>query len=145
MIPYYTEYVSKTSYTEIEHTADWSLHIRARDMEGLLLNSAEGMLELMQLERVGSVIGQTRIEVEAYDREELLVAWLEELLFHIETRQVTFNIEGLTLSGDGKRVEAKVAEYPISRLEKEIKAVTYHGLEVRETPAGLEATVVFDV
>jgi SHS2 domain-containing protein len=26
-----------------------------------------------------------------------------------------------------------------------IKAATYHGLEVRESPEGLEATIVFDV
>lgn len=114
-------------------------------MEGLLLSAAEGMFELMHLEKVGSVIGHSRIEVEAYDREELLVAWLEELLFLVETRQVTFDIGELTLSEDGKRVGAKVDEYRISRLEKEIKAVTYHGLQVRDTPAGLEATVVFDV
>jgi SHS2 domain-containing protein len=137
--------VSKTRYTEIEHTADWSLHIQAEDLEGLLLSAAEGMFQLMHLEGEGTAIGQICLEVEAFDREELLVVWLEELLFHIETKQVKLAIDELALSKDGKKVETKLEEFRISRLEKEIKAVTYHGLQILETPNGLEATVVFDV
>jgi SHS2 domain-containing protein len=33
----------------------------------------------------------------------------------------------------------------VSKLQKHIKAVTYHNLKIIETDKGLEATVVFDV
>jgi SHS2 domain-containing protein len=34
---------------------------------------------------------------------------------------------------------------PIQTQSKEIKAVTYHNLEIRETSRGLEVSIVFDV
>jgi len=40
---------------------------------------------------------------------------------------------------------AEVAGAPIESIAKEIKAVTYHNLAVRETARGLETTIVFDV
>ncbi len=43
------------------------------------------------------------------------------------------------------RLQAKVIEVPASSLDKHIKAVTYHNLQIQETPSGLEATIVFDV
>ena len=39
----------------------------------------------------------------------------------------------------------KLKEIPSMIPEKEIKAVTYHGLAIHETENGLEATIVFDV
>jgi SHS2 domain-containing protein len=34
---------------------------------------------------------------------------------------------------------------PLLRLEKEIKAVTYHNLKIHQGPAGFNTTIVFDV
>jgi SHS2 domain-containing protein len=42
-------------------------------------------------------------------------------------------------------VTAAVAGGRVSRLERHIKAVTYHNLEIVESETGLAATVVFDV
>ena len=44
-----------------------------------------------------------------------------------------------------ERVEATVHGGRARALQKHIKAVTYHNLEVRETAGGLEVTIVFDV
>ena len=49
------------------------------------------------------------------------------------------------LSYDGERLSAEIEGVPVESLAKEIKAVTYHNLAVRETARGLEATIVFDV
>ena len=145
MNPYYTEVMSETPFVEVEHTADWSIHIKALDMEGLLMNASRGMFDLMQIERDEQILGQERIEIYAHDREELLVSWLEELLFHIETRRVAFVINNIIITKDQHHVEASVNEYRIAKVEKIIKAVTYHGLQVAETEEGIEATIVFDV
>jgi SHS2 domain-containing protein len=34
---------------------------------------------------------------------------------------------------------------PVDRVDKAIKAVTYHNLRIARTDRGLEATIVFDV
>jgi SHS2 domain-containing protein len=137
--------MSESPYVELEHTADWSLRIRAQDMEGLLRNAAEGMFQLMQLERGDNLLRESHLVVEAHDREELLVNWLEELLFAIEIRGVAFDISSIAISIDPLKCQALLDEYPIEKLEKEIKAVTYHGLTVTETELGFDATLVFDV
>jgi SHS2 domain-containing protein len=40
---------------------------------------------------------------------------------------------------------ATIGLQPVEERWKEIKAVTYHDLEVRETNEGFEVTIVFDV
>jgi SHS2 domain-containing protein len=40
---------------------------------------------------------------------------------------------------------AQVESAPIASLAKEIKAVTYHNLAIRQTERGLQANIVFDV
>ena len=137
--------MSELPFVEIEHTADWSLHIRAENMEGMLRNTALGMFKLMGIERNDNKLNELQVEIEAQDREELLVTWLEELLYHIETRKVVFDLTQITVTDEPNRVRASLPEYPIARIEKEIKAVTYHGLIIVESEVGVEATVVFDV
>jgi SHS2 domain-containing protein len=43
------------------------------------------------------------------------------------------------------KLVARVSEAPIGKIRREIKAVTYHELEIRQTVDGLEVTLVFDV
>lgn len=145
LISYYTEAMDELPFVEVEHTADWSLRVRAGDFAGLLRNAAMGMFKLMGMEMDGDLMGESLIEVSGEDRETLLVSWLEELLFQIETRSVALVLDRLSVSDERTHLAAQVSEFPLLRLEKEIKAVTYHGLRVIESDDGFEATVVFDV
>jgi SHS2 domain-containing protein len=42
-------------------------------------------------------------------------------------------------------LQAKILGGKTTKLEKHIKAVTYHNLKIIETSEGLKATIVFDV
>lgn len=131
-------------YREVEHTADWALKIRADDMAGLLHHAAKGMLQLMGAQSQAPPEGKVPIEIEAIDREILLVEWLQELLYLMESKgvgigEMTINVENET------HLHALVEIIPGAILSKEIKAVTYHGLEIATTETGLETTIVFDV
>jgi SHS2 domain-containing protein len=55
-----------------------------------------------------------------------------------------FHLE-LPQEAEGYRLSAELDGAPLARIDKEIKAVTYHNLAVRQTERGLEARVVFDV
>ena len=131
-------------FEEIEHTADQALRVRGIDFKELLHNAALGMLQLTGAIPRSGPSQDRKIEVQAPDREGLLVTWLEELLFSMETRGVTYTKFELHITSDTHLV-AKVQETPIAAITRYIKAVTYHDLEIEKTEDGLETTVVFDV
>ena len=129
---------------EIEHTADWAIRVRGRNLEDLFLNAALGMAMLMaDLDAVEPGI-KRQVELEEFDTETLLVSWLSELLwFNEETGAVfvRYEVERLTST----QLEATVWGGPTPSQWKHIKAVTYHDLEIVATDDGYEVTVVFDV
>jgi len=144
MKSYYTGIMSTSSIDEIEHTADRALHIRAQDLTRLFGAAASGMLTLMGMVTDKAGVGKRKIRVESIDREGLLVAWLEELLFLIEKDGIGFGkIEFEKI--DNRSLVATVEVIPDVFPVREIKAVTYHGLEILECEGGLEVTIVFDV
>ncbi len=132
-------------FEEIEHTADNALRVSGSSWEELLENAAHGMNSLM-VSDVSAIGTQTRkqISVEAPDAEGLLVEWLSELAYwaekellaftRFEFQQATSTIARATLFGGH-----------VKKVQKHIKAVTYHNLEIVKTDKGLTATVVFDV
>lgn len=131
-------------YEEIEHTADWALKVRGRSFAELLENAAHGMMELAGV-RVGERVGVNRsIELEAPDKESLLVDWLQELLLLIELDHMAFGEMELVVTG-GVKLHADVHSVPVISIEKPIKAVTYNELHVESSHDGFEATIVFDV
>jgi SHS2 domain-containing protein len=136
--------VTESGFEEVRHTADWALRARGAHLGELMVNAARGMLALVGAEPGASAGSRSQIDLRADDAESLLVAWLDELLFRMESRQVTFEDMDVRVE-DGTRLTADVREKPLLRPTRSIKAVTYHGLAITKTPEGLTATVVFDV
>jgi len=68
---------------------------------------------------------------------------LSELLYLGEMDNLAF--DGFQIVVDRDQVTAKLSGAKIAHQDKEIKAVTYHNLSVRETVRGFEARIVFDV
>jgi SHS2 domain-containing protein len=133
------------AFEEVEHTADWALRVRGRDLRELLVNAARGMSCLLvpDLDAVPTDV-ERRFELDALDAEGLLVEWLSELAYWAEAEMLVFReFEIGRVAPD--HLEALVRGGHASNLHKHIKAVTYHDLEIIKTKDGLEATVVFDV
>jgi SHS2 domain-containing protein len=130
-------------HREVEHTADWGLEVWAPDLQGLMEEAARGMYELM-----GVVVSEEsrchrQLEIGADDREQLLVSFLEELLFVADSEELAF--DGFLLNLVETNVLARLEGGFIVDRSKEIKAVTYHYLEISETDRGLETSIIFDV
>ncbi len=130
-------------FREIEHAADWALQVWAPDLAGLLEQAARGMIALAGIRWVESSPREQEIELFFLDREQLLVKFLSEVLYWIEQENLAFTEYCLVLTED--RLKATLRGYPIRSIEKAIKAVTYHMLEIRQTARGYEAYIVFDV
>lgn len=131
-------------YEEVEHTADWALRVRGADLADLCVQSARGMLHLAGVEVASGQTWERRIELEAPDPEALLVRWLEEMLFDLETRR-RVPVEFRVRSPGRWRLDGTVIEEPLLRIDKAIKAVTFNDLSIRWDAAGCETTIVFDV
>lgn len=135
-------------YEQFSHTADIGVRVFGRDLKELFENAAFAMFDLIaDLEGLKSSLEET-FEIEARNHEELLVAWLDELLFNFYTKQIIFfkfEIEELT----GNRIKARVFGRPVganrNRLKKEIKAATYSDLEIKKTDSGYQVEIIFDV
>ncbi len=132
-------------WEELEHTADWALHVWGQDLRALFENAARGMVQLVggEADPAETPIRHT-IELEAPDPETLLVDWLSELLYLIEDRGIVFE-DIAVRSLEGLRLTAEVAGRPGGRFTKHIKAATYHNLSIHCEAGRCETTIVFDV
>lgn len=133
-----------TRFEELEHTADVALRIFGEDLEELFENAAWGMFSLLTDPSQVTPNTGHEIELEAMDVETLLVDWLSELLYLHETEEEVYS-EFAFDQVTSTTLKARVRGDKVDDIRKDIKAVTYHGLVVQETPAGYEATVVFDI
>lgn len=132
-------------FEELPHTADWAFRALGRDVRELFENAAHALFALEGARARGDASDTARtVHVTALDYESLLVNWLTELLWlqelHREMYQ-RFDITTLTPT----ELRAQVFGVPLARLDKMIKAVTYHNLSVKQTTNGWEAVVVVDV
>jgi SHS2 domain-containing protein len=132
-------------FEEIEHTADKALRISGINLKELMISAAQGMTHLMVggASKISPEIERS-IELQAVDAESLLVEWLSELAYWAETEMLVFKIFRIT-DVTAMHLHATVVGGKVAQLEKHIKAVTYHNLNIMQTPKGLEVTVVFDV
>jgi SHS2 domain-containing protein len=133
----------ESGYREVEHTADWELEVWAPDFTGLLKQAAQGMNELAGARLKESPRYRRELFIQGWDEESLLVKFLSELLYLVESENLAFDRYELTHSSG--RVEAQIEGAPIASLAKVIKAVTYHNLKIRRSKDGLRANLVFDV
>jgi len=134
-----------SKFEELPHTADWSFRAFGKDLRELFEHAAYALfaLEGAHAEDKANPIPRT-VQVDGIDYESLLVNWLTELLYLQESRRETyqrFDIETLAPTA----LRAQVFGAPIARLDKIIKAVTYHNLSIEQTANGWEAVVVVDV
>jgi SHS2 domain-containing protein len=137
--------MSMDRFEIVDHTADWAIRVVGHDLGQLLVHAAQGMNSLLVTDLAAVGDDEIRqLELEAYDAESLLVDWLSELAYWAEESRLIFHhIELSDVSAT--HLQATLNGGRASRLEKHIKAVTYHNLAITKTEQGLEVTVVFDV
>ena len=138
----------KQRYEPLEHMADIRVRAYGDTLNELFANAAYAMFDNMAaLQNVKPVV-KTEVAVSADNLENLLVAWLSELLFLFETKQwllVEFDVKRV----DEKEMRAEVRgeKYDAARHEfyTEIKAVTYHQLKVEKVNQHWVAEIIFDI
>jgi SHS2 domain-containing protein len=130
-------------FEELQHTADWALHVWAADLPALFVEAALGMNALSGVQAVPGAQISRAFAAEAPDIESLLVLFLSELVYAAEQERLVFDAFEIELQGS--EMKANMAGAPILTINKSIKAVTYHNLQVRQIETGFEVEIVFDV
>jgi SHS2 domain-containing protein len=131
-------------FREHAHTADWELEVWAPDLVILLEQAARGMYAMSGV-WLDTASSQDRwVKIQATDAEGLVVQFLTELLWLEQSEGLGINQFDLDID-ENFNLKASLRGALILRLDKEIKAVTYHNLKVEATPHGLRVNIVFDV
>ncbi len=133
----------ESGYTELDHTADWAVRVWAPDLSRFFAQAAQAIYALTGTELQGSERIEVPLQLDAPDTESLLVAFLNELLYLGEEQGLGFDRFELRVEKTG--LQGWLHGAPVALQRKEIKAVTYHGLEIRADKHGVEATIIFDV
>ncbi len=136
------------TYHLINHTADIGIFVEGKDLEDLFTTAATAMSsQIFDLEKLKEKETR-RIKLEGENLEDLLIRWLNELLFLSEKGYIfkNFNIEKLETNFILASVKGEKIDFGKTLLKQQIKAATYHQLEIKEADSGnLQATIIFDV
>lgn len=135
---------SHKRFETFEHTADIGLRVFGKDDAALFSNAAFGLLSLLISTKDIQAQSEKTIKLVEDNVEELFVSWLNEILFYVTTRN--FIPKKITIDTISQRtiIASLHGETKQIPLLTEIKAATYHELEIKETEKGLEARVIFD-
>lgn len=148
-------------FVPIEHTADIGITVYGRTLNELFENSAYGMFSQMtEIEKVNPQ-EKVEVQVEGYDKESLLVNWLNELLYLSTTKKMLFSqfkIKNLNVvsrfigTSKNQKQMSLTAEIKGERIDPqkhslhlEVKAATYHNLKIVKTKKGYQTTIILDV
>ena len=138
----------RKTFDVIEHTADVGIAAYGDDLREAFANAARGLFSLMaDIDSVGEDVRHD-VEVAADNREELLVAWLSELIYLFEVNDVLFSRFDIAELGEkklkascyGERIDPRRHE-----IKTGVKAATYHMLRVEQGEDGCRVQVLFDI
>ena len=132
-----------SGYEELEHTADIALRVWGDDYFSLLKESAEGMYDLMGVEIERSIVKRTEFTIEEGNPEMQLVDFLNEVLYFAEGKGSIF--ETFTFKFDEGKLNVQASGFKAKSIHRNIKAVTFHDLEIQETNLGFETRITFAV
>lgn len=139
-------------FTYIDHTGDVGIQLHASTLEDLLDEASRAFIDILTDPAEVRASSSETIELRAPDPSELLHTWLEELLFLFDTKEFLGTPESLAVDTDSQgdlllraRLRGESMDTNRHPFRVQIKAVTYHCLEVREMADHWSGTVVFDI
>jgi SHS2 domain-containing protein len=139
---------SSTGFEIFAVTADKGIRAWGQDLPEVFVNAARGLWSLMVEPGTVRPLRAYPVRVEASDREALLVAWLNELLYLHEAEHIALSAFAVTGLSE-ECLEAVAEGEPLDPQRHapvgHVKAVTYHLLQIRPAGAGWEGQVVVDV
>ncbi|MCL5987115.1 MAG: archease [Actinobacteria bacterium] len=125
----------KRGYSQFEHTADIGISATGSDLRELFTNFALGLFDVICDMKKVLPRENIMINVNSYDRESLLVKWLNELIYIFDFKKMLFSKfdikeitdTGITAVASGEKIDLKKHE-----LRELVKAATFHQLSIKK-------------
>jgi SHS2 domain-containing protein len=131
-------------YQILEHRADLRIMAFGKTKRELFSNMLLGMSE-SQKTRTLSETAKREVKIESLDFETLLVDFLSEALYQSQVNREVYKDVRFKKFTDTE-IKGLLIGQKIESFGEDIKAVTYHGLNIQRREDGLwEATVLFDI
>jgi len=127
----------------LPHKADLKIKAFGKDKKELFLNVLLAMTESQKAKKSKEQI-KREIKINSSDLSSLLVDFLSEVLYLSQVNKEVYDNINFKKFTD-RELEGKLIGLKVERFGEDIKAVTYHNLDIRQLSSGAwEATVLFD-
>jgi len=140
--------MTKNIFEIINHTADVGIIVYAINVKQLFSNAALALSSLITEPKSIKEKIKRHVEITSEDRDNLLVEWLNELIYLFDVDHILFkrfDIENL----NNKHLKAICYGEKLDPLrhniKRGVKAATYHMLKINRGSDGYEVQVIFDV
>jgi len=133
-------------YQILEHITDLKIKVIGRTKKELFENALKGMLKAGNYQKDSkSQISKLKVKIKSFDFPSLLVDFLNEILYLVETKKLVFEKVKFKKFTENE-IEANLIGKSLKRMGVHIKGVTYHDLEVHQGEDGTwQATILFDI
>ena len=135
----------------IEHTADVGVKIYGKSLQELFKNAADALYYLLVSNVTPEPNKSHSITLEAEKTDELLIAWLNELISLLFADKFLPNSYHVSIEDSGNKkmlrciLRGEECDPYQNPLSMEVKAATYHDLKIQEIDRGYMAQVIFDI
>lgn len=130
----------------IDHVGEWRVELRADTLEDIFHEVARVIARA-----AGTASGShgpwEDVDIEARDREALLVDYANELVGRSEIERRAYDeLRDLAVAEAPRpRLRARVRGRPVTAWRSPLKAATYHGAKLSRDGHGWRASILFDV
>lgn len=135
-------------YRLLEHTADMGIEACAESCPKVLEEMARGLKMILFGDSPALASSLTKIHLREENPVELMVAWLNEILFWCEQNNLVLAASRIDAL-EGSELWATLSGEPFDQkrhhVERQVKAITYHQACLKETSGVWNARVYVDL
>jgi SHS2 domain-containing protein len=140
--------LKQPDYEFLEHTADLGIIVRGSDIQNLFETAAMALMHILVKGHSNKAPVRARLSVSADDTDDLMVRWLSEILYLLEGEEIVVTRVKIPKIHPS-HLEALIEKVPFDserhEIQREIKAVTYHQINVSKIEGRWQARIIFDV
>lgn len=139
------------SYSFFSHTGDIGVALRSASLDSLFADAAIAFTDAVSDHRLVAVTRLATVELHSTAIDLLLIDWLNELVFRLDTNLLLVARVDVAVTGTlgdwtvRATLHGETLDAARHRVRTLVKAATYHALEVSRQGDEWYATVVLDV
>lgn len=130
--------MSVLKYRILSHTADLRLEVFGKTLEEFFGNAAEAIAHILspkaKLRKSDFVRKSDFLKLKSANLNTLLVDFLNEILSRSHINKRVYKVK--SLKAKGNLVEAEIVGHSVEEFDEDIKAVTYHEVQIEERGKG---------